>query len=128
MLMAARLVYKAVELATAMRCEIAGPSMEPALLRGDYVLISRLAYLWREPKPGDVVVAKDPDVADRLIIKRIVHITADYRFVLRGDNEGQSRDSREFGAVARDAILGKAWVRYWPPRRIGTVPRRIVVT
>ncbi|MBN1953469.1 MAG: signal peptidase I [Anaerolineae bacterium] len=35
-------------------------------------------------------------------------------FVL-GDNRGSSRDSRAFGPVPIDQILGRAWVIYWPP-------------
>ncbi len=34
-------------------------------------------------------------------------------FVL-GDNRGNSNDSRVFGPVHRDYILGHVWLRYWP--------------
>ena len=34
-------------------------------------------------------------------------------FVL-GDNRGNSNDSRSFGPVHRDQILGRVWLRYWP--------------
>ena len=34
-------------------------------------------------------------------------------FVL-GDNRGNSNDSRSFGPVTRDQILGRVWLRYWP--------------
>ena len=37
----------------------------------------------------------------------------DEYFVL-GDNRTRSSDSREFGPVAADLILGKVWFRYWP--------------
>jgi len=41
-------------------------------------------------------------------------------FVL-GDNRGHSNDSRSFGPVSVDVISGRAWIVYWPPRRIGLI-------
>jgi len=41
----------------------------------------------------------------------------DEYFVL-GDNRSQSLDSRSFGPVYRDLIMGKVWVRGWPLDRL----------
>ena len=38
-----------------------------------------------------------------------------------GDNRTDSGDSREFGPVAREQMVGRAFARYWPPSRIGGV-------
>ncbi len=38
-----------------------------------------------------------------------------------GDNRVASRDSRIFGPVALDQIVGHAVFRYWPPEQIGIV-------
>jgi signal peptidase I len=42
-------------------------------------------------------------------------------FVL-GDNRAHSSDSRYFGTVEIDNIVGKAWITYWPIGHIGKVP------
>ncbi|MFA5062750.1 MAG: signal peptidase I [Candidatus Omnitrophota bacterium] len=44
-------------------------------------------------------------------------VPADNYFVL-GDNSGSSKDSRYWGFVPKDNILGQAMVIYWPPQRI----------
>lgn len=41
-------------------------------------------------------------------------------FVL-GDNRGFSSDSRSFGMVSLEHIVGRAWFCYWPPGDIGFV-------
>lgn len=40
-------------------------------------------------------------------------------FFMMGDNRGESTDSRFWGPVARDSIIGKAFATYWPLDRIG---------
>jgi signal peptidase I len=46
---------------------------------------------------------------------------ADEYFVM-GDNRGNSRDSRIFGPIGQDSIVGRAWIIYWPPSDWGIVP------
>jgi signal peptidase I len=47
-------------------------------------------------------------------------ISPDHVFVL-GDNRGASNDSRSFGEVALSNIVGRAWLRYWPPEDMGVI-------
>ena len=40
-------------------------------------------------------------------------------YYLVGDHREASSDSRDFGPFSRDRIDGIAFLRYWPPRRVG---------
>jgi signal peptidase I len=42
-------------------------------------------------------------------------------YYMMGDNRGESADSREWGPIPKDAMIGKAFATYWPPNRIGTL-------
>ena len=41
------------------------------------------------------------------------------QYFMLGDNRGQSCDSRVWGAVPRENIIGEVFAVYWPPQRIG---------
>jgi signal peptidase I len=47
-----------------------------------------------------------------------IHIPPDHYFMM-GDNRGSSDDSRFWGPVPRDWIIGEAFATYWPPKRVG---------
>ncbi len=47
-----------------------------------------------------------------------ITIPEDHYFMM-GDNRGASDDSRFWGPVPRDQIIGQAFMTYWPPDRIG---------
>ena len=45
-------------------------------------------------------------------------ILGEDEYFLMGDNRSASLDSRVFGAVPRDFIVGRVWFRGWPPEKI----------
>jgi signal peptidase I len=89
--------------------------MEPGLRSGDWLLVTSLGGPYRV---GDIVLAADPRVPDRLVLKRIAAIH-DGRCTLLGDQPEQSTDSREFGPVPLAEIRGRAIFRYAPIGRFG---------
>ena len=162
---------------------IPSESMEPVLIKGDRVLVNKLAFRFREPRRGEVVVfaresvqkprgivqhvidflteglgASSPGEED--LIKRIIglpgervemtngivtvtrtdgsKLTLDEPYIaeerdlrpyapfrvpagsyfMMGDNRAHSEDSRfSLGPVKRTQMIGKAFVKVWPPKR-----------
>lgn len=88
-----------------------GSSMEPTLSEGDYVFLLKT----KKAKNDDIVVAKKPGL-DKLIIKRVLSQDND-EFFVRGDNHKASTDSRSFGPVSRQQIIGRAIVTFKKPKR-----------
>lgn len=90
-----------------MRFKIQDKSMEPTFKSGDYVIVNKLAYKFGKPSRGDVVVIKHPVEKDKFLLKRVSVITNSNKFYVVGDNRDFSQDSRHFGAVDKELIVGK---------------------
>ncbi len=53
-------------------------------------------------------------------LEREITIPKGHYFMM-GDNRGASADSREWGPVPKKWMIGKAFLTYWPPGKIGTL-------
>lgn len=77
--------------------------MLPTLKPGQDVLSFNWAYFGNKPKVGDIVIIK---LARKEIVKRIQKVDGRRVFVI-GDNQKSSTDSRHFGKVNINQIVGK---------------------
>ena len=97
-----------------------GNSMEPSIKNGDILIVNRLRYgirlplrqkyliRWAQPKAGEVVVFYTP--TGEIAVKRCVEIidnSQHKRFYAIGDNGLASYDSRSYGSVPVENIIGK---------------------
>ena len=97
--------------------------------QGDELLIKRVIGL-----PGETVEVRDgavyingaaleePFVEQTTYPGRNAKVTVPPLYVLvMGDNRTHSNDSRSFGPVPIDNIVGRAWLAYWPLEAAGLV-------
>ena len=97
-----------------LRVEVAEHSMLPALRPGDWLLARRT----RRIRPGQVVLAWHPSRPGFLLVKRAAR-RVDGGWWLESDFPGApgATDSKRFGPVPEEKVVGRVLVRYWPLRR-----------
>jgi signal peptidase I len=102
-------------------------SMEPAVLKGDRILVDKTAYRRIAPQKNDIIVFVYPDDRSKAFIKRIEALPGETitladgtketvphgHIYLMGDNRENSLDSRQFGFVPLRDVMGKARVVYY---------------
>ncbi len=89
------------------RFNIHGNSMLPTLGPGQDVLSFNWAYIGRKPAIGEVIVLSLNGIE---MIKRVTKVEEGEVFV-EGDNKSESTDSRDFGTVDIDQIIGRVVYR-----------------
>jgi signal peptidase I len=86
-----------------------------------------------EIREGNVFIngiqLKEPYIASELTANTFMNsadtfsINLDGTYFVMGDNRSHSSDSRAWGPINKDSIIGKAWFRYWPPQKAGFIPQ-----
>ena len=85
---------------------VVGNSMEGTISEGYLITYKKINPKNLDLEIGDIVIAFHPKIKNKLIIKRIYRIYRN-KFDLRGDNLLSSTDSREWGLIGLDLIVGK---------------------
>ncbi len=56
---------------------VQGQSMEPTLHTGERLLVNKLTYRFRDPRPGEIIVFRYPVNPSRRFIKRVIAVAGD---------------------------------------------------
>lgn len=114
--------------------------MSPAIQPGDWLLADPTITRW--PRRGSVVVFDEPD-GSGLSVKRVaagprdrvafadgyIELAEDEAWLLADASDAATQaagfgppiDSRTFGPVPVELLVGRIWFRYGPVRRIGRI-------
>jgi len=94
------------------RFRVTGNSMLPLLKPQEEVLIDPKIDPNQLPKEGELVVAQHPTQSNLQLIKRVASVSEDGRLFLEGNNLAESTDSRVFGTVKVEQIVGRVTCRF----------------
>lgn len=134
---------------------VQGASMEPTLANSEYLIVEKVAYKFRQPERGEIIVFRAPVNWTENYIKRVIALPGetiriednkiyinskvleesyidadgvsfdnpDYSLELTlgedeyfviGDNRNHSSDSRSWGPLPRQNIIGRAFMAIFP--------------
>ncbi|HLY86466.1 MAG TPA: signal peptidase I [Gaiellaceae bacterium] len=110
----------------ALKCGEGGTFVKRVIgLPGETVREDDNGFIWVEaPGAKKFVKLKEPFIsaqarlADTAHFGQVWHVKPNSYFMM-GDNRSQSCDSRTWGSVPRNKLIGTVFFVYWPPDRIG---------
>lgn len=82
--------------------------------KNDYLIVNDETY------EENFETTKTEDFSLKDIDPELDSIPEDMYLVL-GDNRSNSKDSRSFGLISKEQIVGKAWIRIWPINNINII-------
>jgi signal peptidase I, bacterial type len=110
----------------ALKCGEGGTFVKRVIgLPGDTVREDDSGFIWiRGPDDSKFVKLKEPYLTNDRRLADTQHFgqvwkVPEGQFFMMGDNRASSCDSRSWGSVPRDKLIGTVFFVYWPPDRIG---------
>jgi signal peptidase I len=111
----------------ALKCGEGGTFVKRVIgLPGETVREDDNGFIWiRGPNSKKWVKLKEPYLTSQRRLADSAHFGQKWKkippndYFMMGDNRAQSCDSRSWGPVPRDKLIGTVFFVYWPPDRIG---------
>ena len=75
-------------------------------------------FIYNQENPKGLILNESTYLSDSYTAGDMELTLKDGEYFVLGDNRGSSSDSRRWGALPRNLIIGKAWVRAWPVDRV----------
>jgi signal peptidase I len=91
---------------------VTGESLSPEYREGDFVLITKIPFFLKKIKEGDIIVFEHALYG--IMIKRVDRVVLEGNEIYVVGTHIHSVDSRQFGPIRKEAVIGKV---IWHIRR-----------
>lgn len=95
---------------------------------GDTVTIEEAKVTITNEEYPDGLTLDEPYIKSMLPAAPMTEVLGPREYFVMGDNRDQSSDSRVWGVLQEERIIGRAWVRLFPPQSIDFLPGSVEIT
>lgn len=95
--------------------KVSGQSLTPEFQEGDFVLVVKIPFFFDSVRQGDIVVFRHPEYGT--MIKRVSAVDPINGEIFVTGSHPFSVDSTKFGAIQKDALIGKVIWHIVRPKR-----------
>lgn len=92
--------------------KVEGQSMEPNLHSGQYLIVDKISYKFRQPERGDIIIFKAPQSPDRNFVKRVIGLPGEKVEIRRGQVFINDR-------LLYEPYIDARWGYNWGPATVG---------
>ncbi len=97
-------------------------------LPGDTITIENSVVTITNTDHPDGFILDEPYIASMQPAAKMTEILGDREYFVMGDNRDQSSDSRSWGVLQEERIVGRAMLRLFPPSALDYLPGAVSIT
>lgn len=90
-------------------------------LPGDKIMLSNSKVILNGTTLNEPYIENKPTLGSDFLHENQQYTVPEGNYIVFGDNRTGSSDSRTWGELPKDMIIGKAFFRYWPPSTSGVI-------
>lgn len=92
-------------------------------LPGEKIMVSGSSVYLNDQKLTEIYIPEKITSPGAFLTLNQDFLIPEDEYVVMGDNRNHSSDSREWGTVNKDDIVGKVFLRFWPATNFSVIPK-----
>lgn len=95
---------------------------------GDTIIIENAQVKIINTEHPDGFILEEPYIKSMAVAPKMTEVLGEREYFVMGDNRDQSSDSRSWGILQEERIVGRALIRLFPPGEVNYLPGSVTIT